>query len=296
MKKRQRLVPILLILLILAAPFTAYADVGGNVDYSPPSIPGGGGGGGGGFGFNPFSMFYFGSSMGLSPGVMVAILIVYVVVKNRSQARPRPSAARPVSVRSEAPPVRIDDQSFALLRESDPSFSKQAFASRVSNMFVQLQKAWTDKDWKRVRPFEHDQIFHMHNEQLNRLIEIGQTNVIEEINVIDTQLERYEQDGPYEYISAILRARFKDYVVDDETGKVIKGFPDHPIVMTYRWKLMRRRGTKTPDAEVNVTQCPNCGANMSIAQNGICEYCGSEVTKGTFDWVLTQIQPLRQEN
>lgn len=293
MRQRKKILFLVVIaILLVSVPFAVFADVGGNVDYSPPSRDGNPGGG---FGFDPFTMFYLGNALNLSPGAMIAIVIVFMVLKNRSGRRPSYHSQEPVAMRSEMPPVQIDQKSLDELRASDPSFSKNAFLSKVSNMFVQLQRAWSDKDWKRVRPFEHDQIFHMHNEQLNRFIEDNQTNRVEEINVMDAELESYEKDGPYEYLNAIIKARFKDYIVDDDSGKVIKGFKDHPVVMTYRWKLMRRQGTLTPDKDINVTQCPNCGANLSIGQNGICEYCGSEVTKGTYDWVLTQIQTLRQE-
>lgn len=313
MKIKRRWIFLFLFIFLLTLPFLASADVGGNVDYDTPSGGDWGGDdwggddwGGSGFGFDPFTMFYFGSRMGLSPIMMIGIVVVFILLKSRygrstdTRSNNPPPQKRTVHAQKPfaptAPRIQEDPASLDALRESDPNFSQNAFLSRVSNMFMQLQEAWTDKDWKRVRPFEHDQIFHMHNEQLNRFIENGQTNVIEDIAILDTRLESYEQDGPYEYLNVIIRARFKDYIIDDASGQMIKGFKDRPVTMTYRWKIMRRRGTKTEHSDTMVTQCPNCGANMSIGQNGICEYCGSEVTLGTHDWVLTQIVPLAQEN
>lgn len=300
MKNQKRILMVLALVLALV-PMLVMADVGGNVDYDFGGDSFGGDWGGGdwgGGGFNPFTMFYLGNAFGLSPLMMIALVGVFFFLRSRS-GQNRSNAGRrqaPAAPRTAAAPVARNDQSLEQLRAADPNFSKNAFLSRVANMFLQLQTAWTEKDWKRVRPFEHDQIFHMHNEQLNRFIENGETNVIEDIAILDTALESYEQDGPFEYLNTIIRARFKDYIVDDASGNVIKGFKDHPVTMTYRWKLMRSRGTKTEHKDAKVTQCPNCGANLSVAQNGICEYCGSEVTLGNHDWVLTQIVPLRQEN
>ncbi len=295
MKKHQWLL-LLVLLALLSIPFLVSADVGGNVDYDLPGGDDWGGGWGGDMGFDPFSMFYFGRAFGLSPVWMIGILVVLFLLKRRGVIQTGSRQRAPVKNPRPVAPIRTDEASLERLRLADPNFSKNVFLSRVSNMFLQLQAAWTDKDWKRVRPFEHDQIFHMHNQQLDRFIAMEQTNVIEDIAILDTTLESYEQDGPFEYLNVIIKARFKDYIIEDKTRRVIKGFKEHPVVMTYRWKLMRSRGTETEHRDTMVTQCPNCGANLSIGQNGVCEYCGSEVTLGKHDWVLTQIVPLRQEN
>ena len=36
--------------------------------------------------------------------------------------------------------------------------------------------------------------------------------------------------------------------------------------------------------------CPNCAAELNISMAGECEYCGSKLTSGQFDWVLSEIQ------
>ena len=36
--------------------------------------------------------------------------------------------------------------------------------------------------------------------------------------------------------------------------------------------------------------CPNCAAELNITMAGECEYCGSKLTSGDFDWVLSEIQ------
>mgnify|MGYP004458475247 FL=1 len=55
---------------------------------------------------------------------------------------------------------------------------------------------------------------------------------------------------------------------------------------------MRKTGVKTKPGEntVNTTNCPNCGAPTKITSSGECEYCGSVITTGEYDWVLTGLE------
>lgn len=311
---------IFLLLLLFALP--SFADVGGYVDYDYPSGGNydyfddydynydswstGGNYRYGGYGFDPFGGgFMLGRGLGISPVILIVIFIVVrmIMASNRSRSRQQrrfPQNQGPVvmkrqgQTRPQEQTVQKRPETLNALREADPNFSQTTFLARVANMFVQLQQAWMDKDWKRARPFEHDQIFHLHAQQLQQFIDKGETNRIEDIVVLNTDIESYEVDGPYEYLNTIIEARFRDYVVDDESGDVIRGDKDTPVTMTYRWKLMRKRGTQSKDTDIHVTQCPNCGASLSIGQNGVCSYCGSEVTTGNHDWVLAGIERIRQ--
>ena len=36
--------------------------------------------------------------------------------------------------------------------------------------------------------------------------------------------------------------------------------------------------------------CPSCGVPLAVSMAGNCEYCGTLVTSGDFDWVLSKIE------
>ncbi len=304
----KKLVSCMLILIVTLASLSsvASADVGGNVDHS--ASPGGGGswssGGGDSWSFGDDS-FGSGPSFGAgillgqlgTPGIIIFALL-YILSKRRQgngRQTPRSESTQSLDDLAHQMAANVKGNDLSVLKEKDPGFSENAFLSRLNNMFIELQDAWTKKDWRRARPYENDQIFRMHAKQLQAFIDNNTTNVVEDINIINSYIESYEEDNSYEYIDAIIVARFRDYIVDDETGDVVKGSRDTRYRMTYRWKLMRSLGTKTEIKSIDVTQCPNCGANLSINQHGVCEYCGSEVTTGNYDWVLTSITPLKQE-
>ena len=40
--------------------------------------------------------------------------------------------------------------------------------------------------------------------------------------------------------------------------------------------------------------CPNCGAPLTGTSFGKCEYCGSIVTTGAYDWVLSAFTAIKK--
>lgn len=182
------------------------------------------------------------------------------------------------------------------LNSRDPNFSEDMFISRVNNMFIQLQEAWQAKDWKKVRPFESDELFNTHARQLQEFIDSRTTNVVDDIGILRTTITDYHDNGSTESLDVYMRARLKDYIINDETGKVVEGDPEREIFMEYELVMSRRKGVVTRLAEnTAVTTCPNCGANVSINASGECEYCNSVVSSGDFDWVLTRLDVLSQD-
>lgn len=190
----------------------------------------------------------------------------------------------------------LKGNNLAQLKQNDPNFSEANFITRVNNMYLQLQDSWMKKNWNSVRPFESDELFNMHDKQLQTFIDNHTTNVMEEICVLDTEITNYTDDGANDVLSVVLKARLKDYVVDDNTRQVVEGDPHREIYITYLLKMIRKKGVLTkPETETTkVTQCPNCGANVSINASGQCEYCGSVITSGQYDWVLSSVEVLDQ--
>ena len=99
------------------------------------------------------------------------------------------------------------------------------------------------------------------------------------------------EDGDKEVLTVWLSAVMRDYVIDDETKKVLESDPERDWYMKYEMVFNRKAGVKTdPGKKGNtITNCPNCGAPTEITSSGQCAYCGSVITNGEHDWVLTDI-------
>lgn len=237
----------------------------------------------------------FFAALFIIPFVIIVIIIILVIVFIKRKGGGMPE----MPVQQEAAAVVKDPaylrQALAELRERDPDFSEDMFISRINNMFIQLQEAWQAKDWKKVRPFESDELFNQHARQLQELIDSHTTNVVDEIAILRTEISDYHDNGATETLDVYMRCRYKDYIVDDNTGKVVEGDPKREYFMEYELAMTRKKGVTTRLAQNTVVStCPNCGANVSINASGECEYCNSVVSNGDFDWVLSRLDVLSQ--
>lgn len=231
------------------------------------------------------------------PILAIIIIAVLYFLKRRGYLPSKGGRSSTQTNRSTTSGYQPRQANLGRLKEKDPLFSDEAFISKVNNMFIQLQTAWSDKQWNSIRPFETDPLFNMHNRQLQAYIDQNKTNKVENIGILESMIVRYENDGSHDELDVYIRARMNDYVVDDHTGNVLKGNPNRDIYMRYIWTLIRKDSvlTKESEEQYEVTQCPNCGANVSINASGQCEYCDSVISNGEYDWVLSKITVLDQK-
>ena len=83
-----------------------------------------------------------------------------------------------------------------------------------------------------------------------------------------------------------------DYIIDETTGKLLKGDKNLNKVNAYVLTFVRKEGVKTrEDGKVTATMnCPNCGAATEILSSGKCPYCGSIITTTNHNWALSSLK------
>jgi len=179
--------------------------------------------------------------------------------------------------------------------EVDPLFTNDKFIAFAKEVFLSIQYAWMDRNWKKTRPFIKDELYRQYEMQLQRYIDDGKINVIERININQCYLQKYVWDGDCEYLTVFLRVRMTDYIKDEKTGKVLKGSPDIDSYMEYLHTYMRKSGVFTNPEKSNrsTTNCPSCAAAVRITSMGRCELCNSTITTGEYDWVLSNIEAVK---
>lgn len=183
------------------------------------------------------------------------------------------------------------------IQRIDPAFDEELFKTWAEEVFVTLQEAWTEKEWKKIRPFESDALFATHAKQLNDLIDKGLTNRVERIAIRDTKISEFETKGANETVSVIMKVSLRDYYVDDKTNRIVEGNPNQEIFVVYKLKFVRTAGVKTTNLSTkSVTNCPNCGAPTEITSSGQCPYCKSVITTGEYTFVLASLKALSQRS
>jgi predicted lipid-binding transport protein (Tim44 family) len=291
--KLKQFLPFILLLLAIVCCNLAIADVGNNNRYSS-----GGGGFDGGDGDIGALIGYL---IGLfiqdpSTGLIVLLIIVAIIIirrrKQQKQSTDTTYINKNVNAEAESD-ITMDFSGIVAeqIRAIDPDFSSDKFIGFAREVFMKIQEAWTAKDWKIIRPFESENLFNQHKQQLDEYIRSGKTNVIEKIGIKHCSLHSFQQDGDKEVLTVWLNAIMRDYVIEDATKNVLESDPNRDWYMKYELVFNRKAGLKTePGKKGNsITNCPNCGAPTEVTSSGQCTYCGSVITNGEHDWVLTDI-------
>ncbi len=178
----------------------------------------------------------------------------------------------------------------------DPGFKESAFRERLSNLYVQLQDAWHERNLESIRPYLTDGFYNQSERQLSEKRRNGVTPCIERISVMDVRLRGFYQESGLDYMVARLKTRIVDYEVNDSTGEVVLGSRNNEKFMEYEWELCRKSGVVTEGSqEKRAVSCPKCGAPLDINQTAECPYCGSVVTVVNEDWALNAIRGISQK-
>ena len=166
-----------------------------------------------------------------------------------------------------------------------PGFAWKSFDARVREIAIELQNAWTARDWERVRPLETDALFQMHRYWIDAYLRQGLRNIVADYVIGRVEPVKIETDAYFEAITVRMWAQGRDHTVN-ERGQVVAGSSSATRRWTEYWTLIRTRaaGAGTKQA------CPNCGAAVAVGATGICDYCGGKLTAGSFDWVLSRIE------
>jgi hypothetical protein len=293
LKRRFGLAALLALAVVLTSPLLAFARAGGGQSFGGGGGFGGGGSfGGGGFGGGglllPF--FLFGGGGG---GFFFFIFILFALwqayrrmrIGNPMQASNWGPAYAPMAqMRS----TLSDD--LAALQAKDPNFNQQMFLDRAQAAFFALQKSWMDRNLEPARVYMSDGIYHRWKTQIDAMIAAHKRNVLDNLVIGGVQLVKVQTDPNFDTITVRIDASAADYEVDDTTAnKVIYGSRQNQNFTEY-WTLIRSGSARTKAGEgAEVTQCPNCGAPLSINESGVCSYCKATVTSGQFGWVLDNI-------
>lgn len=161
---------------------------------------------------------------------------------------------------------------------------------RFKDIFFNLQKSWSDQNWELARPFESDSLFNSQLYWIEDFRRKKEKNYIEKIEVEKIVPVCIHSDNYYLSFTVRIFANMIDYT-KNQSGTVIRGSSSKKISFTEYWTFIKGIGSNHKDAKIkNVKNCPSCGAELKISMAGKCDFCGTKITLGQFDWVLSQIE------
>ena len=290
---------VLVFALVISLSPTVFADAGNNNRYDTSSSSSSSSDGDS-YLLNWIIYFLF-EMFGPLPGIVLCIilLIVFGYLKKTGKLKNIQNSINSTITSNYSESFnQIVDNTISVseqIRQIDPEFSSDNFLAWTREVFLKIQQAWTDRNWKVIRPFESNELFNTHNSQLNEYIKNHKINVVEKINISNATLREFRQDGDKEVLVVELHAVMRDYVIDEKTKKVLESNPNKDWYMKYLMTFNRKKGvlTKAGTSNKSTTNCPNCGAPTEITSSGQCEYCDSVITTGEHDWVLSDIHSIK---
>ena len=302
MKKRSVIVGILLVVLLFVFAPSAHAGVG-NTDSGGSSLIDSGGGSSwsdSGSSWSDGGSSSYSSGSGTDSGGVVAIFaivgligFIYNIAKEANdsdESFSSNSGPKRTTEERAGRPIENNYEAIRRIRKLDPMFDEDRFLSQVKLVYLQLQSAWTEKDWNSVRNLESTSLYEQHLTQLQEHIRAKTTNVLERVRVEDSKIKDFiENPEGNDRIEVILSSTMRDYIRNDETGRVIEGDPTKDLFTVYRMVFLREHGAQTEiikNSEVVSDHCPNCGAPLTIDSIDKCEYCQASLKHNPKDWVL----------
>jgi predicted lipid-binding transport protein (Tim44 family) len=182
----------------------------------------------------------------------------------------------------------IEQNLMIALYRNDPDFNVINFTARVDDIFLKYQNSWIKKNLDEIRPYETAEMFDRHKKELQPFIDHRRTKVIADLIIIDTQIAAYSGNNVNVFLDVTIKARFKSFVINDDSYKVLDGSRSRIVNANYMARMVRKRGVQTRKP-IEVIQCPNCGADIDINNLGRCEHCGGELTMEQYDWTLAGV-------
>jgi predicted lipid-binding transport protein (Tim44 family) len=252
---RSGFVLLILIVVAFAAAESAAAQAGGgSSDYGGG---GGGSGGGGGGGGGDFGAGGGDGAVEFSPGVVVilvavGLLVLALRVKRGPIARARAAigdvAARFLSgVRGRRRRERVHRVELAAAEaaQDDKSFATEAVTASAVRLFRDVQAAWDARDRERLAALLSDDLLAEWERRLADFDRKGWHNRVEVLDQVHveyiglTNREETGDDRAVVFVEAMLRA-----YVEDRNGRTIyrEGESDDTIRVAQYWTLGRREG------------------------------------------------------
>ena len=175
------------------------------------------------------------------------------------------------------------------------SVSEKQTVEIVKVLYRGAQTLILDEPTAVLTPQETEKLFEQHNAQIQEYIRNKTINVVERIAVNYATIYSFRQTEEKDIVDVALKATKRDYIIDEKTGNVVQGNKNQDRITVYKMTFERTKGTLTAKGEekLDTKNCPNCGAPLKFTSSGKCEYCGSIVTTGAYDWVLSAFTAIK---
>ena len=279
-KKYFKLILVLLLFIPLYLAPIVKADSGWDSSYDSGGSFGGGGSYGGGGSWD-YDYDYGGSSGGgeiddvfLLYFTVLIILILILCPKKIVKDKDDPNEYLRYEF-MDITPQHLD--------EYLPLESIELLKQEMYLQFIEIQNAWMNFEYDRLRELCTDQLFNSYKTQLETLKLKNGQNIMHNFKYIDAKITNIEEINGEIVLTVFMCVEFYDYVINTETNKVIRGTNSNTILNNYIMTFVKGKDDKKKKGK----KCPNCGAPNKSVTSTECSYCHSTLITKASRFVLS---------
>lgn len=143
------------------------------------------------------------------------------------------------------------------LEAKDSSWDLYNIKADIEMAYFKVQEAWMERDQSIAREYMSDRLYNKHKTQTDLMIKQHRKNILLNINLIDStivQVVDYKDDSK-DMMWVLIKGSMIDYIIDDRTGEVLSGDPDTAEIFYELWRFVRGRRRWVLD-EIDQTVTP----------------------------------------
>ena len=257
--------------------------------------PGGGGHGGGGGGHSGGGGGGFGSGGSggtLSWSATIFLLVIYLIVLYIKWTNtPPPPYHTPEKIQKKL----HDEGKINSLLSDLADFNRGDFYQMVDKLFFKMQVTWVDKNINPIRQYISDGVYQRFNAQFIMMNELGQTNFVSDVKLLDKEIVAVENDGNFQVLHVLIRATNDDLFESTKFSELNSGGYEE---YTEYWTFVKKINSKkiSEKSFYLYENCPNCGDSLKnkLGEISICPSCKALINNGDYNWVLSEITQAEQ--
>ena len=278
MRKYIKKITIFIILLIisLTAVFYVKADSGWDSDY-----------GGSDWGGSDFSSSYSsdydsdGGSVSMEEFIIVmCLLFPFIILGIIGLIKQRNNV-----VINNSPRLFNGNQNYNDLSDEEYikyfKMSKGEFKNKINKHFIDVQLSWMNFDYDALRKLCTDELYNQYKTLLEALKLKNEQNIMSDFKVNQISVYNIKTENNITEISVYLDIMFKDYVINTNTKKVVRG--SRNIYFNNSYEL-----TYVVSNQDKLIKCPTCGAEVEVISSNVCPYCKNTIVQTSNEIVLSK--------
>jgi len=192
----------------------------------------------GGMIFGAILSFLMGNGLHFGTPGLLEIILIGVIIYFLFKAFSRPK--RETEYATNAGNIKLSEsntQTTGTLNSVENSINEELILNLTKNIFIELQKAWSNGNLTPVRNFLTDRMYHYLQQQLKELKEKGLRNIVENPVIKNIEIVHVEEEGDKKVVVVKIEAEIIDYIID-KNGNIIEGSKTQPITITEYWAFV----------------------------------------------------------